>query len=572
MTENPITPPVRDSAGPASAPGEDVRWALRGNGLFVWIIGVCSLASGLLEALFLVLIARVALAVAEDTPQADLIFGSTVSRNQGLLLAAVLIVGRLATTLIGVRSSVYLVHRITTGLRLRLLKAFVLTTWPKQQELQIGSLQQLAVAFPSQISALLIPLATSVGSILTLGAMLGVAAIVSVPALVVVLGVLAILGVVLRPLRQRVHMKSEESVEPQLQLSSAVTEVSSLAMDVQVYQVQDQVISNLNLMITNEADSQRRVGTIAYSVSPLYVSLAYLAVVAAIAVLTLIGSNQLNTVGAVMLVMLRMLGYGQSVQQSRVLAAQLSPLIRQVRGALDDFESSTAQSRAKRINEEVNEIRLSNVAFAYDPSQPVLNEISIVLSRGSITGLVGASGSGKSTLIQILLGLRKPQRGSVSVNGSDLSDSCEATVLTQAALVPQQPYILNTSILENVRFFRDNVTEPEIHEQLSSVGLMDEVRTFPNGINTVVGAQGFQLSGGQAQRLALARALVGRPQLLVLDEPTSALDAKSEAVILDLLRSRAASMITVIVTHKESTSQICDHVCELRAGQLRKRT
>jgi ATP-binding cassette subfamily B protein len=182
--------------------------------------------------------------------------------------------------------------------------------------------------------------------------------------------------------------------------------------------------------------------------------------------------------------------------------------------------------------------------------------------------VVGPSGEGKSTLCAILLGLRQPTRGTITTGGVAIGDIAPATWGHIAAYVPQDCKLLTATVTDNIRFFRDQYGDAEVEEAARAAHIHDEILKLPDGYDTVIGTGVRGLSGGQRQRLVIARALIGKPQLLVLDEPSSALDQRSESLIALTLAELKGSTTMVLVTHRPATLDICDHVWRLESGGL----
>jgi ABC-type multidrug transport system fused ATPase/permease subunit len=180
--------------------------------------------------------------------------------------------------------------------------------------------------------------------------------------------------------------------------------------------------------------------------------------------------------------------------------------------------------------------------------------------------VVGPSGSGKSTLAQLLLRLREPTSGEVDVDGVDARSFTESSWRRHVALVPQQAHLLHGTVAENIAFLRPWVDDAAIERAARDAGIHDEILALPAGYQTSVGASTRDLSGGQVQRISIARALAGSPSVLVLDEPTSALDVHSEAIVQDTMESLRHRMLVVIVAHRLSTLSICDQLVVLRDG------
>jgi len=214
-----------------------------------------------------------------------------------------------------------------------------------------------------------------------------------------------------------------------------------------------------------------------------------------------------------------------------------------------------------------NEIRLERVSFGYD-DRPVLRDLSLTIPAGQHVAIVGPSGAGKSTLLNLLLRFWDPTEGRLLVDGQDLRDLQLASLRGQIGVVLQDPFIFDTTLRENIALGRPEATDAEIVAAARGARLHESISPLPAGYDTVVGERGVRMSGGQRQRLAIARALLRQPSLLILDEPTSALDAQTEREILDTLTELAQGRTTISITHRLSLAATADRIFVLADGRL----
>jgi ABC-type multidrug transport system fused ATPase/permease subunit len=284
-------------------------------------------------------------------------------------------------------------------------------------------------------------------------------------------------------------------------------------------------------------------------------------------VVAFFGPDKIQSSGAVMLVMLRALGYGQTLQQGSIILAQIFPFLNKIEDTISEFENNKATSgKLDLLN--VGEIEFVNVSFNYQVERPVIKNISCKMIPGKSYGIIGPSGSGKSTFVQLLLGLRDPENGSITVQGIDLRDIDREVWTSKVAFVPQDATLITGTVAENISFFRPGITEVEMFEAARAANFLEDIRQLPNGFNTHLGERGQELSGGQRQRLSIARALVGNPELLILDEPTSALDMKSESIIRDTIADLNGKVTVVVIAHRLSTLNVCDKLLVIQKGEL----
>lgn len=200
--------------------------------------------------------------------------------------------------------------------------------------------------------------------------------------------------------------------------------------------------------------------------------------------------------------------------------------------------------------------------------QPALADISCRVQMGQMVAIIGPSGAGKSTLAQLLLRFAEPQRGRICLDGVPLATFLPQQWRELVAWLPQHPYLFNMSIAENIALGRPTASREEIIGAARQAGLHETIQAFPQGYETIVGERGARLSGGQIQRLSLARALVKQAPILVLDEATSALDADSESQVLETLISLRSSHLVLMMTHRLQTICQADLVLVLREGRL----
>ncbi len=534
----------------------------------VALLGLLYFISGALEAAFLVAVARVGIAIAYGSSRVTIFNSVEMSVHQPLLLSMLFIVVRLVAALLGVRVSMGLTYRISVGLRTRLSHSFLRSSWAIQQAQPAGILQQLVVTFPNQGSILVTQLANSMGSALTLAAMLAISLSIDPAATLVVLVVLVVLATLLRPLRGRVNRRSNDSIDPQVSFSNGVAQVGTLGLEIQAFGVQQQSEKYLDELIEADAVAQRRVGLIAYSVSPVYVSLAYGAVLVALAIVASLNTENISSSGAVMLIMLRTLSYGQALQQGSVALAQILPFLNLMESTISEYEKNQATSGSQYLHR-IDSIHVEDISFSYVENRPALRDISFTLEKGQSYGIIGPSGSGKSTLVQLLLGIRDPQSGVISVNGTDLRDIDRSSWSSIVAFVPQDATLITGTVAENILFFRSGISEEQMIEAARAAYVLDDIHKLPQGFNTNLGERAQQLSGGQRQRLSIARALAGNPELLILDEPTSALDMRSESVIRDTIASLNGKVTVVVIAHRMSTLNVCSKLMVIQDGQLK---
>ncbi len=215
-------------------------------------------------------------------------------------------------------------------------------------------------------------------------------------------------------------------------------------------------------------------------------------------------------------------------------------------------------------------LSFNQVSYTY-PSRPAykaIDGLTLDIKAGEHIALVGPSGAGKSTLFDLLLRFRDPQQGSVKLNGQDLCRLDLQELRAQYALVPQQPVLFSSSVLDNLRYGRPNATDEEVRAAAKAAHAEEFIEQLPLGYDSFLGEQGVKLSGGQKQRLAIARAILRDPKILLLDEATSALDAQSEYHVQQALNELMKGRTTIIIAHRLATVAHVDRIAVFEQGKL----
>ena len=215
-----------------------------------------------------------------------------------------------------------------------------------------------------------------------------------------------------------------------------------------------------------------------------------------------------------------------------------------------------------------NAVEIRSLRFSYTGEEDVLCNFSLEVKKGECVAITGASGCGKTTLSKLLLGLYPLGEGDIRVNGMSMRECDLASLRRQIAYVPQEPYLFQGSIAENIRMGRPEATEEEIEEAAKQAHAHEFIMEFPEGYDTTVGERGNNLSGGQRQRIAIARAILKDTSIILLDEATSALDNASEQAVNEALRNLQGQKTILMIAHRPATIELADRVCTMVRAEL----
>lgn len=219
-------------------------------------------------------------------------------------------------------------------------------------------------------------------------------------------------------------------------------------------------------------------------------------------------------------------------------------------------------------------LRIRGLTFAYRENEPIFTEASVDLPVGKTIAIIGPSGSGKTTFVDLILGVLTPQSGSICyddydiVTGTDSMGKCRGELGNIVSYIPQTVYLNGETVRNNVAFFSDEIDEERVRESLAAAQLLDDMEKLPNGLDSLIGERGATISGGQRQRLAVARALYKDFELLVMDEATAGLDRETERAVLDSIRKLKYNKTLLIVTHHMELVEECDLVYRIQDQKL----
>ncbi len=260
-----------------------------------------------------------------------------------------------------------------------------------------------------------------------------------------------------------------------------------------------------------------------------------------------------------------MFDIGQFLVKSRQSAVSIDRLVE-----LERVPPMVVDSGSASTNSDISgQISIENVDFRFpDSDRRIINRISLAIEPGQTVALVGKIGSGKSWLVNMIPRLVDPTGGAIKLDGRDLRSFTLADLRRVIGYVPQEPVLFSDTVRNNIVFGRKDIPEHLLEWAIEVSQLKDEIAAFPEGVNTQIGTRGMSISGGQKQRLALARALVGKPKVLILDDCTSALDSRTEEALWGKLHQVMPDMTAILITHRPDTLKMADEIYVLDDGHV----
>ena len=223
---------------------------------------------------------------------------------------------------------------------------------------------------------------------------------------------------------------------------------------------------------------------------------------------------------------------------------------------------------AKPLVVDNGEVRFENIHFAYRPDRPILQDVNFTIPAGHTVAVVGASGAGKSTLARLLFRFYEVDQGAIRIDGQDIRTVTQDSLRSAIGVVPQDTVLFNDTLYRNLAYGRPEATEEEVYRAARMAHLEDFIHSLPEGYETKVGERGLKLSGGEKQRVAIARVILKNPPLLILDEATSSLDSLSEQAILGALKEVSQQRTTLVIAHRLSTIRDANTILVMDGGRI----
>lgn len=540
---------------------------LRGRAVLVPVLAVPTAA---LEAGVAALVAQAAVAMSAGRGQVALSVGPldlSMSLRTATLLAVVAAVASLLSRAANAVLPPTIVGRLVARERQALLSAFGDADWPTQAAERSGHLQELVTAQVDHTAALLQAVLRLSAAITNFSVMVAAAVLISPVASLAMLVVGGVLFGVLRPAATAARRWARSHSSRSVDLAADVSEAVWLAEEHRVFGTTSVAQARLADAIERVRGAWTRAQIATGLVGSIYQGLVVLILAAGVVAIHQFGVADLGVVGASALILLRSLGSAQTGQAAYTVLHNTAPYLERIREARDAYEDAR-QRWGTRPLPHVRTITLEDVGYRYTPDVPALDGVSWTLRAGQALGIIGPSGAGKSTLVQVLLRLRHPTSGRYLVDDVPAEEFDPADWVRRVAYVPQEPRLLHATVADNIRFMRPGISDAQVEAAARLAHIHEDISGWSGGYERMVGQRADAVSGGQRQRLCLARALVTEPEVLILDEPTSALDPRSEALIqrsLSELRSRGVTLI--IVAHRPAMLTLTDVVLLLDGGR-----
>jgi subfamily B ATP-binding cassette protein MsbA len=266
----------------------------------------------------------------------------------------------------------------------------------------------------------------------------------------------------------------------------------------------------------------------------------------------------------------RISGIVNSFQQASGASGRIFEIMDLSTEPLPAVGLTTAPQPLKRLERFYDRIDFENVSFAYNPSEPVLDDVSLTIGKGEVLAVVGSSGAGKSTLVNLIPRFHDVSSGHLRIDGDDIREFDLLSLRKQIAIVTQDVILFNDTIRANIGYGDPDASDEAILQAARAALVDDFVSAFPDGYQTRIAERGLRLSGGERQRISIARALLKNAPILILDEATSSLDSESEALVQQALQALMRGRTTIVIAHRLSTIRHADRIVVLDAGKVKE--
>jgi len=491
--------------------------------------------------------------------------------GEAFLVAIGAVLARMLASALAAWALAFITFNLTRSIRGQLASSYLRANYVTQDAFGAGEIQQIVMGFPASATSLVQGIAMSTSSGLTMLAMLSAALFSDVTATLGLLVVAVGSTAVLAPFRKRIKRLSTAGVQKQVGLAEALKDLSNTRLEISAFGVRRAFVARMSNLILEDARIGRRATLLKQLVSPIFTTLAYLAVIAALVVVYSADSSDLWSVGPVILIVIRTIQYAMNVQNGFIVWAEVQPFLERL-STTDRVLRESELPPGEVSLSQVETLSVQSVAFRYPEvaGGRGVHNISFDVERGERVGLIGPSGGGKSTVLKLLANLLTPSEGKIEVGTCGVGKVRPEVWGALVGYVPQTAGLLSASVRENVLFCREGFSDEEVWSACEAADFASVVRLLPDGLDTELGPKGTLLSGGQLQRLAIARALLTGPSLLLLDEPTSALDADSEAEVTEAIRHLPTACTVLIASHRKTILQDCTRVLLVDQGTVRE--
>ena len=545
----------REALRALTSPGEQAR---------LWTISVASFAAGIADAVSLLAISTAAIAITSGRDQITVI-GIDISVRAGLMLAIVAAVIRLVLGLWSAHTSAGVAAGIVHRHRTMVLGSFIDAPWGVSSAQSPGAVQQVAMTNTQVAGAFALTATSFVSAVINIAVLSLAAILVSPIGAGAVAAIAIVVGLVMQPWTRRSRHVGEHEAARGQEVAARFADVVATVRPIILFDVGEPVAEEFETASREQIHLYRSSRFLAAASPTVFQALVACAAAGGLWVLSGRSVDNIAAFGGVALLSLRAISQGQLAQQAAQTLAAQQGFIAQLLATKAQL-ADVGEGFGSQPTPHIESLVLHAATLRHD-DRFTLGPIDLQVARLEVVGLVGHSGAGKSTVVDLLARLRRPSSGSLLVNGNDARAFSPSSWAAHIACVPQEPVLLAGTVRDNICWFRELDTDRLI-EAARLANIADEIAGWPDGFDTQVGHGGTQLSVGQRQRICLARALAGRPDILLLDEATSALDNASEERIRAALDALKGSVTMVIVAHRPSTLSLCDRIVRIDDGAM----
>ena len=440
--------------------------------------------------------------------------------------------------------------------------------WPYLSTQKLGHLEQMLIMSVEQGSKFLI----RISSFVLIAANLIVYSLLAINISVGITTLTLLFGLVLfysfKPLFKRGGIAAEAMLKEYKKLAHYINENIIGLKAVKASFVEAQVLHKASGYFEELRTLRRRVGLIAALSSAIIQPLPLFFIMGIFAFFYKTSMFSFASFAVVIYAINRVFANFQNVQSEVNTLVTLIPHLASAQRYRNECALHKEEDHGTRQFSFADRLEFKQVTFGYESGREVFSNISFTLTKGEMLGLIGPSGAGKTTLVDLFLRLLRPQRGTILLDGVDISEISLKNWRTNVGYVSQDIFLFNDTIANNIKFYGDSIGDDDIVEAAKLANIYDFIMQQPDTFKTVVGERGIKLSGGQRQRIALARVLARRPQILILDEATSALDAESEILVQKAIEGLHGKITVVAIAHRLSTIINSDRLIVLENGAI----